>query len=712
MILSIAVFGRTPGVPRPVLITITRAEDQRRWDPVFESFLQDPNPAVRKRTALAAGRIGLAEAVGPLSTMLANDTVVGNRAMAAFALGETELPAAIEALASALSRKDQPAAVRARVLEALGKVVAAMPRDDAKGKATAAVILTALKEEGAKGRDADPEVVLKGLTAVLRSRPDGAGPVLGQFLASRDARIRADVQNTLARLKLADGNEKVKKLLDTDLDPVVRANAARVLGATTDKTAFDILLAHAERDHDQRVRVSAIRSLAALKDPRAIGPLLERAKLAAPIVWKISLRPDEGIPGVRMELLEIVNTLGALKAGKDDAAWVASVREIFAGPGRFSSDVEVETALAKVSPTAYVADDFIPADLKTNSSRVFAGWQITSAVAQGLGSIAELKEENYGPELAAQKTTALALLRQILNDPRLSGNALGDVLTAYAAFKPADAADRLRAALNDSDFVVRATAAGLLAEMGPDPFNERMLGIALPRELQERRANDAALAMIDALAKQKTATANTAIQTALDSPDILVRRRAAAALKENGAGDFAERVGTVKTQFTDADYNRALHWHNGTVRATVTTTKGVFVINFLPDDAPLTVDNFVSLANRKYFDRIVFHRVVPNFVAQTGDPRGDGNGGPGFSIRCEINYAEYDRGAVGMALSGKDTGGSQWFVTHSRQPHLDGGYTVFGRVAERYMPVVDSLARGDKILKIRIVRIRRRNAKR
>src|SRR6185503_9599449 len=104
---------------------------------------------------------------------------------------------------------------------------------------------------------------------------------------------------------------------------------------------------------------------------------------------------------------------------------------------------------------------------------------------------------------------------------------------------------------------------------------------------------------------------------------------------------------------------------------------------------------------------------VPNFVIQGGDPRGDGNGGPGFQIRCEINYAEYDRGAVGMALSGKDTGGSQWFVTHSRQPHLDGGYTVFGRVAERDMPVIDAIARGDKILSIRIVETgRRRTAKR
>lgn len=707
---AVTVFSRPATVPQRVMITILRAEDERRWDNDLSALLTDRNPAVRERAALAAGRIGVVGAVAQLSTMLAEDKVITNRAMAAFALGETELPEAIDPLTLALTRKNQAPAVTARAIEALGKVVAAMPRDDAKGKATATVVLTALKDEGAKGKTADREVVLKGLTAVLRSRPEAAGPVLVQFLSSPDARIRADVQNTLARLRLADGNEKVKTLLGTDLDPVVRANAARVLGATTDKTAFQILLDHAERDHDQRVRVSALRSLGALKDPRAVEPLVERAKLAGPEVWRVSTGPDDGISGARMELLEIVTALGNIKAGKDDPAWVRSVREIFAGPNRFSSDPEVEIAFAKISPSAYVADDFIPADLKTNSSRVFAGWRITSSVAQGLGAIAELKEETYGPELAAQKLKAVALLRQILSDPRLSASAMGDVLSAFAAFKPADAAERLRPALNHSDFVVSATAAGLLAELGPDPATERALIAAWPGASQDHRANDAGLAFVDALGKQKTATANAVLQTALDSPDILIRRRAAAALKENGAGDFSGRVGPVKSQFTDADYTRALARHNGSVRATVTTTKGTFVIQFLPDDAPLTVDSFVSLAKRKYFDGIVFHRVVPNFVAQTGDPRGDGNGGPGFQIRCELNEAEYERGAVGMALSGKDTGGSQWFVTHSRQPHLDGGYTVFGRVAERDMKVIDAIARGDKILSIRIVEGGRRNA--
>ncbi|HEX9670378.1 MAG TPA: peptidylprolyl isomerase, partial [Thermoanaerobaculia bacterium] len=103
-----------------------------------------------------------------------------------------------------------------------------------------------------------------------------------------------------------------------------------------------------------------------------------------------------------------------------------------------------------------------------------------------------------------------------------------------------------------------------------------------------------------------------------------------------------------------------------------------------------------------YFDGLRFHRIVPDFVVQDGDPRGDGSGGPGYSIRDEINRLRYRRGAVGMALSGPDTGGSQWFVTLTPQPHLDGGYTVFGEVVAG-MEALDQLLQGDAIERVREV---------
>ena len=239
----------------------------------------------------------------------------------------------------------------------------------------------------------------------------------------------------------------------------------------------------------------------------------------------------------------------------------------------------------------------------------------------------------------------------------------------------------------------------MLGDLPPSEQNTRALAAALARA-QNDALNDAALSTLDALGKQKSAAANDSIATVLGWRDHLIRRRAVALLKTNGVGDVSIHIGIVQTKNTTADYRRALARSGKKVRAVVTTTKGSFTIDLLPEAAPLTVDNFVKLAQQKFFNGVTIHRVVPNFVIQDGDPRGDGNGGPAqHQIRCEINEVPYDRAAVGMALSGKDTGGSQWFVTHSPQPHLDGGYTVFGHVTAG-MDVVDRIIRGDVIKSI------------
>jgi cyclophilin family peptidyl-prolyl cis-trans isomerase len=135
------------------------------------------------------------------------------------------------------------------------------------------------------------------------------------------------------------------------------------------------------------------------------------------------------------------------------------------------------------------------------------------------------------------------------------------------------------------------------------------------------------------------------------------------------------------------------------LRATIETDRGAIVIDLLGADAPITVDNFLRLVDRRFFDGSRWHRVVPNFVIQDGDPRGDGNGGPGTVIRDELNRRRYDRGMVGMALSGPDTGGSQFFLTHSPQPHLDGRYTIFGQLYSGAQ-VLDLVVQGDRIRRI------------
>ncbi|HSS19093.1 MAG TPA: peptidylprolyl isomerase [Pyrinomonadaceae bacterium] len=686
-------------VSKILLLRIIRAEDERRWDDDLRGLFSARNANVRKRAALAAGRIGNDAAVSDLVALLEKDDETEVRAMAAFALGEIESALGADALLKALDNRTNPL-VRGSAIEALGKIAAALPNEqEARSKELGAAILAALTFEARRRSASDEPTILLGLTAVLRSKPEAAGPVVADFLRYSNPRIRGDAANTLARLKLKDGNDQLRQLLVRDLDPVVRANAARVLGATEDRDSFDVLLSSALKDRDARVRVSAIRSLALLKDARATEPLLKRAE-------NISGEKAPHVQGnVTNEALELATTLGRINQLKNTHEVLEWLEEFSESLGY--SAPEVEIARARVSPGEYINTW---STSKKAIELMLTNWRAGSSVAQGLGAIAESKEA--GEERNLFTTKAQGVLRAML-DYRNSGlnintlvavhseYAVSDVLRALAALKPKDLDDLARKQLKESDIIVRGTAADLLGELPPNESNRKALIAALPVALADQQLNDAALSILDALAKQKHASANEAIKTALGSSDYLVRRRAVALLKTNGVGDFSERIGTVQTRNTAADYERAISRIGRRTTAVVTTTSGAFTIEFLPEEAPLNVDNFVQLAKRGYFNGIKIHRVVPNFVIQDGDPRGDGNGGPGYQIRCEINEARYSRGAVGMALSGKDTGGSQWFVTHSPQPHLDGGYTIFANVT-RGMNTVDNIARGDVIRSISI----------
>jgi cyclophilin family peptidyl-prolyl cis-trans isomerase/HEAT repeat protein len=688
------------GVPDEVVLQLVRAEDERRWGAEIAALFSDKRAAVRERAALAAGRIGDERAVSSLSILISNDKSAAVRAMAAFALGETESMTAAEPLLAALRRGDEAGQVRARVVEALGKVGAALPETETeRRRVIGEAILNALSLEAQPGMKRQREVVLKGLTATLRVHPANAGAVLAQFLTDADARIRADAGNALTRLKAKEGGEQLRAMLMGEIDPVARANAARALGAAENKDAFEVLLARSSSDADERVRVSSLRALGALKDTRGVAPLITRG---AALLTAYRAAKARGVthPSELNELLEVATALGRILPNTGDARAIEWLREL--RDAQEAIDAETEIAFARIAPSAYLRERPFN-KLADEATRVwlFADWHRASSLAQGLNEIAGITGEAAGNSVIGLQADAQLVLRAMLDDARLNALAAPDVLRALAALKPTDLGELMRKQMSAKDFIVRATAAELLGAMPPDETNATSLIEALPVAMKDEM-NDAALSILDALAKQKTARANDAIKSALESPDYLLRRRAVALLKEMDAGDFSTRIATVATRNTLADYTRALARRNGRTRAVVKTEKGEFTIELLPDDAPLTVDNFVQLARRGYFNGITFHRVVPNFVIQGGDPRGDGNGGPGYQIRCEINEVEYARGAVGMALSGKDTGGSQWFVTHSPQPHLDGGYTVFGTVAEKDMPIVDGIARGDKIINITI----------
>ncbi len=137
-------------------------------------------------------------------------------------------------------------------------------------------------------------------------------------------------------------------------------------------------------------------------------------------------------------------------------------------------------------------------------------------------------------------------------------------------------------------------------------------------------------------------------------------------------------------------------------KAVIETKKGNIELVLFEEDAPNTVANFEELANKGFYDGLTFHRVIPDFVIQGGCPKGNGTGGPGYTIKCEINENKHVRGAMSMAHAGKDTGGSQFFITHSPQPHLDGVHTVFGKVTNG-MSVVNSIQETDVMEKVRVI---------
>ena len=138
----------------------------------------------------------------------------------------------------------------------------------------------------------------------------------------------------------------------------------------------------------------------------------------------------------------------------------------------------------------------------------------------------------------------------------------------------------------------------------------------------------------------------------------------------------------------------------------ISTDKGDMIAELYDNETPITVNNFKDLIGKKFYDGLNFHRVIPNFVIQGGCPNGTGSGGPGYNIPCEVTSSNqfHDRGVLSMAHAGRNTGGSQFFICHSRQgtQHLDGNHTCFGRVTEG-LEIVDSIQQGDKINSITIL---------
>ena len=143
-----------------------------------------------------------------------------------------------------------------------------------------------------------------------------------------------------------------------------------------------------------------------------------------------------------------------------------------------------------------------------------------------------------------------------------------------------------------------------------------------------------------------------------------------------------------------------------TYKVTIETIRGPIVLDLYPEHAPKTVNNFVFLVNQGYYDGVTFHRVIADFMIQGGDPTGTGRGGPGYKFEDEVkgNPLRHETGVLSMANAGPNTNGSQFFITHSPQPHLDGKHTVFGKVTSG-MEVVNAVRQGDKMIKVVVTEV-------
>jgi len=275
---------------------------------------------------------------------------------------------------------------------------------------------------------------------------------------------------------------------------------------------------------------------------------------------------------------------------------------------------------------------------------------------------------------------------------------------ALGAAKVKAATLRIRALISSTDPVAAGAAAAAAGALGDGEAVEALMTLAL----RVKGTPDLAEPVAEALVALKAKGVEPLLRDWLGAPHAHVRLTAAKALRGlSGQPVHAQATTPLSPRAMGPEAARvpeAAPWVPApdNARLRVVTSKGEFILQLDTGSTPRTSANLYRLAQQGFFDGLTFHRVVPGFVVQGGDPRGDGNGGPGYTFRCEASPRTYTRGTVGMALSGKDTGGSQFFVATTPQPHLDGRYTAWGEVVEGF-PVVERLLEGEVIQSLRPV---------
>ncbi len=645
--------------PAPVAPGRTRAAPVPPAPPApdLTHLLTDTDARIRRRAALAIGRTGLAEGVAALTPVL-TDADPDVRQMAAFGLGLLGDRSAVPALTTALGDADPR--VRGRAAEALGSIgdAAAAP---AIGSMAAAYIKQGVLASIAPDDEQWPkapevEAVRLALYALVRLKAwdplagavlDGSGQPLSAWWPVAYALQRIDeprASGALQRLVRGEGR-------------YTRAFAARGLGVLKDASSVPVLVTALEgAKGDELVTASIVRALGQIPGANAVPAVLG------------VLNSDATLPNVR---LEAVAALGALRA----RAALPAVQDLIA------DDWPTMRAAALRAAAAIDSDALL---LTLSGMEQDPHWTVRSTLAEVLGTLS-------GP-------VAIERLRPMLGDQ--DKRVVPAVIESLTKLHAPGLDALLLEQLKSPDTGVRTAAAHAIGEV------KLAAGAAALRDAYSAGTSDATYTpraeALDALVKFGAAAAVETLKAALADKDWAVRVHAADLLKRlDPSVETAHTIRPVPGDPVVPYTSRDLIGPPYSPHAFIETVKGTIEIELTVLDAPQTSQNFMALARKGFFNGLQIHRVVPNFVVQDGDPRGDGSGGPGYTIRDELNDRPYLRGTVGMALDWRDTGGSQFFITHSPQPHLDAKYTVFGRVVNG-MDVVDRLQQLDTIQRVRI----------
>ncbi|MGB5873696.1 MAG: peptidylprolyl isomerase [Bacteroidota bacterium] len=660
---------------REKLETILRVKDLRTpHDGKLLELLSDADPIVREEATLAFGSIQDTTVIGPLTRNL-TDPVIRVQRAAAFALGQTGLtlsPTGRRNLEYDLIWKRlHQTLVFDRLIEEIGKFGTEEGLNE--------LIIKVANRHALQAR--------RGLTmciarfAIRDIVSDDAVRYLLRYVRPAEE-TRWEVVYALRRI----GDHPVIRddldhlaLLWRHRDPNVRMNLALLLGELKEPTAsLEPLMNMAQFDGDWRVRVNSTKALSDF-------PILDtarRSQLFKELFFDrnhhVSLTALSSFPGLGLDTgdsLEIVQeTFYQLKYIARNAS-----RDF-----HWQLQGEAAVSYAKLAgPEAFES----VADI-SETQPYLGAYQIKAAAHSGAKDAAGfLLDETRDPD-PVRSCAALEGL-QIFQSKHPD-----DVL-----FRD-EARQALIGSLGAEDVAVVATAAYLLRDpLFRDPAVVQPLLRALPTlHIQDDR--EAILEIFSTLAEMKDTRAILPLRDQLKRVDRQLGMAAAEALEAITGHDYSNQVpNTERALFTDFDfaYLRSLP---DTVTVRIETIRGDITAELYKTVAPFTVMNILKLAShRGFYNGLNFHRVVPNFVVQGGDPRGDGWGGPGYTIRSEFSTLSYLTGAIGMASAGKDTEGSQFFITHSPQPHLDGRYTLFGRVVSG-QGVVNRLLIDDRLFNI------------